>query len=416
MKRIASMANANDLLGEIAHLQSIGIHVPFALYAGQDDKHSTEVIVQIEQSGLGLPDRDYYTEESEAMKKIRAQYTAHAAKMFELLGDDAASAAKKAAVLLDIETRLAKASFTRVQRREPELNYHKYSLTALAELTPEISWPRLYEGMGINDTRDINVGQPLFLKEVDAMLKAVPLADWKTYLRWHLLSSSAAWLNSAFVDEDFAFHSRILTGATELKPRWKRASALVDHSVGDALSQLYVAHNFSPEAKTRALQLVANLRAELRERLLALDWMSSETKTQALRKLNSFAVKIGYPDKWRDYSTLTIDRGPVVLNAQRAREYEFRRNIAKLGKPVDRTEWHMTAPTVNAYYSQNMNEIVFSRRHFAAAVLRCQRRRRSELWRHWRRSLATKWVMASMTKAASPTPRVISKIGGRLKT
>jgi predicted metalloendopeptidase len=246
-----------------------------------------------------------------------------------------------------------------VQRREPEKNYHKLTLAELAVLTPDVAWMRLYDSLGVADRRPVNVGQPEFLKQVNAMVTSVPLAQWKTYLRWHLIESAAPFLSAVFVNEHFDFSERELTGAKELKVRWKRALRLVDSGIGEALGQLYVAHNFSPEAKAGVLKLVANLRAELRERIQALDWMSPATKTQALRKLDAFNVKMGYPDKWRDYTGLVIDRGPVVLNVLRARQFESRRNIKKLGQPVDRGEWHMSAPTVNAYYSQSLNEIVF---------------------------------------------------------
>ncbi len=359
MKRIAAINTLDDLQDAFAHFQTIDINVPFGLGTGQDAKNSTEIIVELEQSGLGMPDRDYYTLTDEPSRKLREQYIAHVTKMFGLLGDDAASAAKQAAGVMAIETELATASYTRVQRRDPEANYHKLTLEALAALTPNLSWPRLYQGMGIADKRDVNVAQPDFLKKVDALTRSVSIADWKTYLRWHLINSNASLLSSAFVNENFDFNEKTLTGAAEQKPRWKRGIRLVDHSLPDAVGQLYVVKNFSPEAKAKAVKLVENLRAELRERIDKLDWMSAVTKAQAHRKLNAFAVKIGYPDKWRDYSALTIDRGPAVLNYMRVQQFEFRRQIAKLGKPVDRTEWHMSAPTVNAYYSQNMNEIVF---------------------------------------------------------
>ena len=359
MKRIAAIANINDLHDAIARLQTLHVDAPFSVYADQDEKQSTEIIVNLGQGGLGLPDRDYYTQTDETSKKLRDQYAAHVAKMFELLGDDAKTASGQAAAILAIESQLATASFTKLQRRDPETNYHKMTLDGLAELTPNVSWLRLYEGMGIADRRAVNVGQPPFFKQVDAMLKSVPIADWKSYLRWHLIHSTAHLLSSTFVNEDFDFNEKILTGAKEMKPRWKRALRLVDRSIGDAVGQLYVVKNFSPDAKAKAQQLVANLRVELRERIQKLDWMGADTKTQALRKLDAFAVKIGYPDKWRDYTGLVVDRGPAVLNALRIRQFETRRNIKKLGQPVDRTEWHMSAPTVNAYYSQNMNEIVF---------------------------------------------------------
>ena len=359
MARIAAIKSVNDLQDEIARLQTEGVRVPFGLFAAQDAKQSTEVILQIFQAGLGLPDRDYYTKQDDASKKLRDQYVAHVSKMFALLGDDAAHADANAKTVLAIETQLATASLTRVQRRDPEANYHKMPIDTLAAMTPALSWNRLLDGMGIADRRPLNVGQPEFMKQVNAMMTSVPIADWKTYLRWHLVDDAAELLSSAFVNQNFDFYSRTLTGATEIRPRWKRSRDLVDGSIGEALGQLYVAKTFTPEAKARALALVNNLRAELRDRLQNLEWMSAPTKQQALRKLDAFTVKIGYPDAWRDYSTLTIDRSSLVGNVMRATAFEYKRNIAKLGKPVDRKEWGMTPPTVNAYYNPRMNEIVF---------------------------------------------------------
>ena len=359
MRRIAAIGDVAALQDEIARLQTMGLRLPFVLFAAQDAKQSTEVILQIYQGGLGLPDRDYYLKQDEASQKLRDQYAAHVTKLLTLLGDDAPTAVAGARTVLTIETELAQASLTRVQRRDPEANYHKMSLDSLAALTPAISWNRLFEGLGIADRRPVNVGQPEFVKQVNAMMSSVPIGDWRTYLRWHLIHRGGDLLSTAFVNESFDFNGRILTGATELRPRWKRALAVVDDNIGEALGQLYVARAFSPEAKARAKQLVDNLRAELRQRIQGLEWMSPATKEQALRKLDAFGVKIGYPDKWRDYSALTVDRGPLALNVMRARQFESHRNIAKLGKPVDRTEWGMTPPTVNAYYNSRMNEIVF---------------------------------------------------------
>src|SRR5262249_6948342 len=222
-----------------------------------------------------------------------------------------------------------------------------------------VAWSRLSGDTRGAGRRAVVVGQPEFFKQVSTMMTSTPIADWQTYLRWHLLRSSADDLSSAFVNEAFDFYGRTLTGATQMRPRWKRASDKVDGNVGEALGQLYVAKAFSPQAKERALKLVENMRAELRERIKNLDWMSQETKPQALRKLDAFAVKIGYPDQWRDYSKLSIDRGPLVMNEMRTAQFEFRRNMDKLGKPVDRKEWGMTPPTVNAYYNARLNEIVF---------------------------------------------------------
>jgi predicted metalloendopeptidase len=359
LKRIAGVQDRAGLEDELARLQTFGVRAPFSLAAIQDFKSSTEVIVNLNQAGLGLPDRDYYTKTDDASKKIRDQYVAHVGRMFGLLGDDPATAAREAATVMDIETRLATASLTRVERRDPAANYHRVPFDSLAAITPNVSWTRLYQGMGITDRRPVNVGQPGFFRQLDGMMASVSIAEWRTYLRWHLVHATAELLSTPFVNEDFDFNSRVLTGATALKPRWKRALGWVDVGIGEQLGQLYVARAFSPAARARAQALVANLRAELRDRIQHLTWMSDATRANALRKLDAFAVKIGYPDHWRDYSSLTIDRGPLVLNVMRARQLEFRRNAAKLGQPVDRTEWGMTPPTVNAYYNARMNEIVF---------------------------------------------------------
>ena len=359
MARIEALQSPADLLDEIARGQQFGARVPFALFAGQDAKASTSVVMQIVQAGLGLPDRDYYTKQDDASKKIRDQYVVYVTKIFTLLGENPQVAQLHAGTVMAIETQLANASMTRVQRRDPEASYHKMTFAELGALTPAISWDRLFTDMGIADRGSVIVGQPDFIKQVDAMMGTVPLSDWKVYLRWHIADGAADELSSDFVNASFDFRGRVLTGVTELRPRWKRSLALVDGTIGEALGQLYVAKTFGPEAKARAKTMVDNLRAELRDRLQNLEWMSAATKTQAVRKLDAFTVKIGYPDVWRDYSTLTIDRGPTILNEMRAGQYEFKRNIAKLGQPVDRKEWGMTPPTVNAYYNPRMNEIVF---------------------------------------------------------
>ncbi|HEY6867052.1 MAG TPA: M13 family metallopeptidase [Candidatus Eisenbacteria bacterium] len=357
--RIRSVHDVPSLEDEIARLEARGLRAPFALFAAQDAKRSTEVIVQVAQSGLGMPDRDYYTKKDDASQKLRDQYLAHVTRMFALLGDEAGAAAANARTVLDLETRLAEASMTRVERRDPDATYHRVSFDSLAILAPGIDWPRIFTQLGITGRPRVNVAQPAFMAQVGVMLTSVPVADWRTYLRWHLANATAEYLGTAFVDENFDFNGRILTGTTVLRPRWKRMVQVVDQNVGEALGQLYVERAFSPSARDRARRMVAELRAELRARIQQLEWMSPETKQQALRKLDAFAVKIGYPDTWRNYTGLTIDRGPLVLNVMRARAFEFERVINKLGKPVDRKEWGMTPPTVNAYYNARMNEIVF---------------------------------------------------------
>jgi len=359
MTEIAALKTSDDVLKEMAHLQTIGARVPFGVFAAQDAKQSTAVILQVFQAGLGMPDRDYYTKTDEASVKLRDQYQAHVGRMFALLGDDAATSAANAKTVMAIETQLANASMNRVERRNPEATYHKMTVDELNQLTPALQWPKLLDGMGIADRSAINVGQPEFIKAVNGMMTTVPVADWRTYLRWHVVHQSSDFLSSPFVNENFAFYGKTLNGTLEMRPRWKRGRDFVDGSIGEALGQLYVARTFTPQAKQRALALVENLRAELRDRLTHLDWMSDATRQQALRKLNAFAVKIGYPDQWRDYTTLTISRNSLLDNVLASTQFEYKRNIAKLGKPVDRKEWGMTPPTVNAYYNPRMNEIVF---------------------------------------------------------
>ena len=359
MGRIAAIDSKDALVDEFARLQMIGVRAPFGLGVNQDAKQSTSMIVQLGQAGLGLPDRDYYVKADAASVKIREQYLAHMTNMFKLLGDREAEAAAQAQTVMDIETRLARASMTRVERRNPEATYHKMTLDTLQALTPALSWSRLYTGMHVTDTRAVNVAQPDFFREVDAMVGAVPLADWKTYLRWQTVASAAPFLSSDFVNENFNFYGRTLNGQKEMRPRWKRARGWVDNFVGEALGQLYVAKTFTPEAKARAKAMIEDLRTELSARIDALPWMSTETKAQAQKKLAAFGVKIGYPDAWRDYSALTIDRSSLIGDVQRSLQFEFQRNLNKLGQPVDRKEWGMTPPTVNAYYNSRRNEIVF---------------------------------------------------------
>jgi putative endopeptidase len=361
-KEFARIAAVKDLAGlqdEIARLHRMTVYAAYVFYAYQDFKNSTRIIANFYQGGLGLPDRDYYTNEDDKSKEIRRQYVEHAAKMFELLGDQPARAAEEAKAVMEFETRLAKSSMTQVEQRDPNAIYHPMSLAELNGLTPGYAWDRYFAGIGLADPGVINVGQPAFFKEVGRMMTGVSLADWQTYLRWTLTRAAASKLSSPFVNESFRFNGMILGGAKELRPRWKRVLEATDQDLGEALGQLYVAKVFTPDAKARAQAMVANLKAALRDRLAALDWISEATRKQALRKLDAIVVKIGYPDRWRDYSKLAVDGGSYVMNDLRASEFEFERNLKKIGKPIDRTEWGMTPPTVDAYYNPNFNEIVF---------------------------------------------------------
>ena len=359
LKRIDAIKDRGDLLKEIAHLHTIGVGVVFNFGSGQDDKDSTREIAQAAQGGLGMPDRDYYTKTDDASKKLRDQYVDHVSKMLTLLGHPAAQAADEAKKILTLETSLAQASRTRVELRDPQKNYNKMKQSEVQALTPDWNWTDYFKDINLIEPGDINVRQPEFFKAANALFTNTSLDDWKTYLRWHLINAAASELSSDFVDEDFNFKEGVLRGTQQIKPRWKRVVISTDQAIGEALGKLYVADHFPPEAKARALELINNLKAALADRIKTLEWMDEPTKQEALKKLAAFTVKIGYPDKWRDYSLLKIDRGPFVLNAVRAENFEVNRELKKIGKPVDRTEWGMTPPTVNAYYNPKMNEIVF---------------------------------------------------------
>ncbi len=358
-KRIDAMKDRTDLLKEIAHLHTIGVAAFFNFGSGLDDKDSTRVIGQALQGGLGMPDRDYYTKTDDASKKLRDQYVDHVTKMLTLLGEPATKAGEEAKKILAFETSLAQASRTKVELRDPLKNYNKMQEKELQALTPDWKWTDYFKEIGLVGATEINVRQPDFFKAGNGVFAKTSMDDWKTYLRWHLINGTAAELSNDFVNENFSFNEMVMRGTKQIKPRWKRVVISTDQAVGEALGKLYVAENFTPEAKTRALEMINNLKASLADRIKTLEWMDEPTKQEALKKLAAFQVKIGYPDKWRDYSTLTIDRGPFVLNALRAETFEVKRDANKIGKPVDRTEWGMTPPTVNAYYNPNMNEIVF---------------------------------------------------------
>jgi putative endopeptidase len=357
--RIAAIKDRAGLQEEFVHLQSIGINAPFEVGSIQDFKNSSQVIGELDQHGLGLPDRDYYTKEDEKSKETRAKYVAHVAKMFELLGDSADTAAAESKTVMDMETALAQASQTRVERRNPDNIYHKMSLAQIKTLAPHLDWDDYFTATTLAGKGDIDVLSPDFFKELDKQFTDVSLADWKTYLRWHLINATAADLSTPFVDEDFEFKGKTLLGTKENLVRWKRCVRYTDRALGEGLGQVYVKKTFTPEAKAHALEMVQNLEAALKDDISTLPWMSEATRQQALVKLEAYAKKIGYPDKWRDYSKLTIDRGPYIENALRAHTFEYNRDLAKVGKPLDRTEWGMTPPTVNAYYNPPMNEIVF---------------------------------------------------------
>jgi putative endopeptidase len=359
LAKIDSMKDKNDVLKEIAHLHMSGATAFFNFGSSQDDKDSTREIAQAAQGGLGMPDRDYYTKDDDASKKLRDQYVAHVTKMLTLLGEPQSKAAEDAKKIMALETSLAQASRTRVELRDPQKNYNKMTQDELQKLTPDWNWGDYFKEIGLTNPGDINVHQPDFFKAVNTAFTSTSLDDWKTYLRWHLINAAASALSSDFVNEDFNFNETTLRGTPKIKPRWKRVIASENGEIGEALGKLYVNEYFPPAAKARALELINNLKEALGDRIKTLDWMDEPTKKAALEKLAAFQVKIGYPEKWRDYSSLMIDRGPFVLNELRSENFEQKRQLNKIGKPVDRTEWGMTPPTVNAYYNPKMNEIVF---------------------------------------------------------
>jgi len=357
--KINAISSPADVMNVIASLHKIGVGAGFEFGSEADNKDSTHELAQLAQGGLGLPDRDYYFRTDEKSKKLREAYINHVAKMLMLLGDSQAAAKAEAQAVMKIETALAKASLTNVQLRDPYASYHKMTVDSVYSQVPDLDLKNYFSSIKAPAFTEINFAHPDFFKAFADSLKTIPVSDWKTYLRWHLTHSFSSYLSEDFVKENFSFYGATLTGTKVMKPRWKRVVTTIDQSIGEALGQLYVNAYFPAESKERALKLVSNLRSALREKIGTLEWMDDETKAKALNKLNKFTVKIGYPDTWRDYSTLVIDRGPYVLNVLKARAFEVRRNINRIGKVVDRTEWDMTPPTVNAYYNPLQNEIVF---------------------------------------------------------
>jgi predicted metalloendopeptidase len=357
--RVAKITTVADLSAAIARLHRFRVNAGFFFTSEQDPKNSTMMIATGGQAGLGLPDRDYYLREDDKSKLLRERYVAHMARMLELAGDPPAATKAEAEAVMKLETTLARGSKKLVDLRDPVANYHKMPVADLQKLTPHFDWKVYFSGLDMAQPADVDVGQPEFFGAFDAVLPVTAIADWQAYFRWHLIHTAAPYLNAAIVNENFDFYGRKLTGAQQLRERWKRVLDTVDRGVGEALGQLYVADSFPPESKARMLKLVDNLRAALRDRLQTIEWMDEPTRAAALKKLDAFGVKIGYPDKWIDYSKLVVDRGAYVLNVLRANEFNNRRELVKIGRPVDRSEWGMTPPTVNAYYNPTMNEIVF---------------------------------------------------------
>ena len=358
-QRIANIKDQKSLQEVITHLHFIGINALFVDGSNQDFKNSAEVTAGVFQGGLGMPDRDYYTKADDKSKGFREQYLKHVAKMFELMGDDPAKAAAAATTVMTLETKLAEASLTRVEQRDPQKLYHRMTVAQLQELAPNFDWSAFFKGIGLKQKADVNVGSPEFFKVMNQQLTAVPMSDWQTYLRWHLINNTAASLSSPFVEEDFNFNRRILQGASENLPRWKRCVAATNTALGEALGQVYVKKAFPPSAKAQVLAMIGNLKAALRSDISTLSWMGEKTRQQALLKLDAIVDKIGYPEKWIDYSALNVDREIYVSNRLRATQFAEYRDLLKIGKPVDKFEWIIPPQTVNAGYNPQNNEIIF---------------------------------------------------------
>lgn len=360
---IRRMPSKSALTPELARLQRNGARALFRFYVGADEKHANMNIANLDQGGLGLPDRDYYLRPDPRSVELRKQYEQHVRNMFDLLakaeGKSGADSAAQAATVMRIETALAKASLDRVGRRNPDNVYHMMALADLQSLSPEISWSAYFAVIGLPQIKTLNVAVPDFFKAVSAEIANTPLEDWKTYLIWHELAGNASLLSRPFREEAFQFDQRTLTGVKEMPARWKQCVTATDRALGEALGQKFVQVAFSGASKARALQLVGEIEKEMEKDIHDAQWMSPATKDQALTKLQEVTNKIGYPDKWRDYSALKIAPGDYFADASRSREFEVARNIGKFGKPVDKSEWGMSPPTVNAYYSPAMNNINF---------------------------------------------------------
>jgi putative endopeptidase len=341
------------------HLTMSGSRMLFGFGSDQDFANSSEVIAFATAGGLGLPDRDYYTKTDAKSEDIRQKYLAHVQKMLQLIGDSPDAAQKEAQAIMQFETALAKASLTRVERRDPHNLFHKMDLKQVKALTPSFDWDTYLKIQGVGNANTFNVTEPKFYQELERQLQAASLDDLKTYLRWHLVSANAPYLSSKFVQANFDFYSHTLRGVEQLPARWKRCVRLTDNELGEALGQEFVRRNFSQETKDRVLRMTKEIEQAMQEDIEQLAWMSPETKKQALEKLHAVVNKIGYPDKWRDYSTVEVRKGDFVGNMARTSRFEAKRQLAKIGKPLDRGEWGMTPPTVNAYYNPQMNDINF---------------------------------------------------------
>ena len=359
LDNVAALSDKKQLAKLLAQLHQAGVSAYFAFGAQTDFEDARNDIAAVQQSGLGLPNRDFYVRDSEKDENRRKEYVSHIARMYQLLGDSADAAQTKAQTVMRIETALAKASLTLAELNDPQLTNHKKPVAELTTLTPDFAWSDYLAALSAPEQKTLNIAEPDFLKAVEASLSGESLDNIKIYLSWHVVHAAAPWLSKAFVDENFSFYGKVLTGAQELRPRWKRCVQLTDSLLGEDLGRYYVEATFGPEHKKRMLEMVKGIKISLDADIDTLVWMGPKTKKEAHGKLAAIIDKIGYPDHWRDYAKLDIKSGDLVGNVERANRFEAQRDVAKIGKPHDKTEWEMTPPTVNAYYDPTENDINF---------------------------------------------------------
>ncbi|MEN8123983.1 MAG: M13 family metallopeptidase [Bacteroidota bacterium] len=358
LDRIDALKSSKDFPEYFATNRKEGIGSPLSFHIGTDKKDSENYIAYTSQSGLTLPDKDYYLKDNERFKKIRIAYKDHLQKMFILMGNDSKTAAINATTVFDLEKRIAQNSMSRIDRRNPELTYNKMTIAELQKLSPDYNWHNYLNALSV-DIDNIIVSQVDFLKGTNILLKEVPIEDWKIYFKWHLVDGAASWLSYKYVKQNFEFFSGVLRGVKQMKSREKRSVTLVNNKLGEPLGKLFVEKYFPESSKKEVEGLIENLRSAYLDRVTQLDWMSDETKVKATEKLKAFTYKIGYPEKWKDYSTIDIKPNTVIENIYAVNRWKAQENLSRLGKPVDKTEWGMTPQTVNAYYNPVNNEVVF---------------------------------------------------------
>ncbi|MFP4604609.1 MAG: M13 family metallopeptidase [Bacteroidales bacterium] len=359
IRKINNLKNIEDVQKQITHFHKYSIGSTFSFYASADAKDSEMMIAQLSQGGLGMSDRDYYTKDDERTKEIRSNYREYIAKIFELADYNKEKAKNASDKIMEIETRLAKSSMTRLEMRNPHNTYHKFQLDEIKQKFPDFDWENYFDELNIEAPKEINVRQPDFFAEANTMLEEIPVEDWKTYLKWNLLNSSAPYLTDDFVQTHFDFYGKVMQGTEEMRERWRRVLDVTNSSLGDAIGQKFVEKHFPPEAKEKMEVLVENLRKAFAQRIETLEWMDGETKKKALAKLEVMNTKIGYPEKWKDYSDLEIDESSYIANVRASKKFNKQYQLNKIGKPVDKDEWFFPPQTVNAYYAPSLNEICF---------------------------------------------------------